>query len=107
MTAVSPEQARDFYRAAASFYRKAHWRSAGEGETIQVKCEPLEGGPWYALVLGMGGTIKGLILCDDWKSRFLLDRGPYDTIVDQLQHVTLYFGGLKDIHPDDLALVNQ
>jgi hypothetical protein len=107
MPDVTPEQARDFYRAAASFYRKAPWRSAGEGETIKVECEPLDGGPWYALVLGMGGTVKGLILCDDWKSRALLDRGPYDAIADQLQHVTVHFGDCKDIHLDDLALVDQ
>ena len=107
MAAVTPEQARDFYRAAASFYRKAPWRLAGEGETIQVECQPYEGGPWYAIVLGMGGTVKGLILCDDWKSRILLDRGPYDAIADQLQHMTVHFGDRKDIHPDDLALAQQ
>ena len=59
MAAVTPGQARDFYRAAASFYRKAPWRSAGEGETIQVECEQLEGGPWYALVWGWAGRSKG------------------------------------------------
>src|SRR3954469_13901516 len=107
MAADTPGQARDFYRAAASFYRKAPWRSAGEGETIKVECKPLEDGPWYAIVMGMGGTVKGLILCDDWKSRVLLDRGPYDAIADQLQHVTVHFGNRKDIHPDDLALAQQ
>ena len=107
MPDVTPEQARDFYRAAASFYRKAPWRAAGEDETIKVECEQLDGGPWYAMVLGMGGKVQGLILFDDWKSRVLLDRGPYDAIADQLQDITVQFGDPKDIHPDDQAVAKQ
>jgi hypothetical protein len=30
MAAVTPDQARDFYRAAASFYRQAPWHSVGQ-----------------------------------------------------------------------------
>ena len=41
MPGIEPHQVAGFYAAAASFYRKAPWRSAGEGETIKVECEPL------------------------------------------------------------------
>jgi hypothetical protein len=107
MSDVTPAQARDFFRAAASFYRQAPWRSSGGGETIKVECEQLEGGSWYAIVLGKTGTVKGLILFDDWKSRVLLGRGPSDAIADQLQDMTVHFGDRKLIHPDDLALAKQ
>ena len=36
MGAVSPDQARDFYRAAASFYRQAPWHSVGQDKPIKV-----------------------------------------------------------------------
>ena len=61
MKDVTPEQARDFYRAAASFYRQAPWRSVGGDEPIQVECEQLEGGPRFAIVLGKKGKIKRLV----------------------------------------------
>ena len=37
MNLVTPDQARDFYRAAASFYRQAPWRAVGSDEPIQVE----------------------------------------------------------------------
>jgi len=64
MSGVTTTHARDFYRAAASFYRQAPWRSVGGGEPIKVKCEPLDGGPRFAIVLGKKGKVKGLWLCD-------------------------------------------
>ena len=65
MSDVSPEHSRDFYRAAAHFYRKAPWRSIGEREIIGIHCSQLEGGPWFAVVLGKKSRLRGLILFDD------------------------------------------
>ena len=59
MNDVTPEQTRDFYRAAASFYRQSPWRSVAEAETIKVECEQLESGPWYAIVLGKKSRLRG------------------------------------------------
>jgi hypothetical protein len=94
MSDVTPAQARDFFRAA-SFYRQAPWRSTGAGETIKVKSEQLEGGPWYTIVLGKTGMVKRLILFGDWKSRVLLGRGLSDAIADRLQDMTVHFGDRK------------
>ena len=58
MGTVSAEQARDFYRAAANFYRQTPWRIVGEGETIEIRCQQLSGGPWYAVILGKMINIK-------------------------------------------------
>ena len=55
MGAVTTNQARDFYRAAASFYRQDPWRSVGEDEPIEVASEPPQGGPRFAIVLGKRG----------------------------------------------------
>jgi hypothetical protein len=38
MAVVTPDQARDFYRTASSFYRQAPWRSVGGDEPIKVAC---------------------------------------------------------------------
>jgi hypothetical protein len=62
MDGVTTEQAGDFYRAAAHFYRQSPWRSVAEGETIKVECSQLEGGPWYAIILGKKSRLRGLML---------------------------------------------
>ena len=102
MSGVTPTQARDFYRAAARFYRQAPWRSAGADEPIKVKCEQIEGGPRFAIVLGKKGKVKGLWLCDDWKTCFLVERGRYEAIAEHLRYTALHFGGRTEISPDDL-----
>jgi hypothetical protein len=100
--AVTTEQARDFYRAAARFYRQVPWRSVGSDEPIQVECQPREGGPRFAIVLGKEGKIGGLWLCDDWKTCFLFENGDYQTVADHLQYTAVHFGGRSQISPDDL-----
>ncbi len=107
MDLVTPDQARDFYRAAASFYRQAPWRAVGSDEPIQVKYEPIEGGPRFAIVLGKKGKIKGLWLCDDWKTCLLIERGDYETVADHLQYTALHFGNRTEINSDDLESVRR
>jgi hypothetical protein len=107
MSDVTPEQARDFFRAAASFSRQAPRRFASEGETSKVESQQLECGPWYAMVLGGTAKVKGLILCDDRKCRVLLDRGLYQAVADRLQDITVHFGDRKLLHPDDLAVAKR
>jgi hypothetical protein len=102
MAVVTPDQARDFYRAAASFYRQAPWRSVGGDEPIKVGCQQVEGGPRFAIILGKKGKIKGLWLCDNWKTCFLFERGQYQAIAEHLQYTALHFGTRKEISPDDL-----
>ena len=102
MAVVTPDQARDFYRAAASFYRQAPWRSVGVDEPIKVECEQVEGGPRFAVVLGKKAKTKGLWLCDDWKTCFLFERGQYPAIAEHLQYTALHFGGRRQINPNDL-----
>jgi hypothetical protein len=107
MSGVTPTQARDFYRAAASFYRQAPWRSAGADEPIKVRCEPLEGGPRFAIVLGKKGKVKGLWLCDDWKTCVLVERGRYETIAGRLRYTALHFGGRTEVSPNDFEEVRR
>lgn len=102
MAVVTPDQARDFYRAAASFYRQAPWRSVGGDEPITVECQQVEGGPQFAIVLGKKVKIKGLWLCDDWKTCVLFERGQHQAIAEHLQYTALHFGTRKEISPDDL-----
>src|SRR5947209_5503198 len=105
MKCVTLTQARDFYRAAASFYRQAPWRSAGADEPIKVKSEQIEGGSRFAIVLGRKGKVKGLWLCDDWKTCFLVERGRYEAIAEHLRYTALHFGGRTHVSPSDLEKI--
>src|SRR4051812_15790564 len=91
MSDVSLDQSRDFHRAAAHFYRKAPWRSVAEGETIQVECAQLEGGPWYAVILGKKSRLRGLVLFDDEEGRRLMERADYEVIADRLRNIAVHF----------------
>jgi hypothetical protein len=102
MNAVTTGQARDFYRAAASFYRRAPWRSAGADEPIEVECEQVGGGPRFAILLGKKGRVRGMWLCDDWKTCILIERGRYEVIADHLRFTALHFESVSRIGPDDL-----
>lgn len=107
MRGVTPTQARDFYRAAAGFYRQAPWRSVVGAEPIEVRCEPLEGGPRFAIVLGKRDKVKGLWLCDDWKTCVLVERGRYETIAGHLRYTALHFGGRTEVSPNDFEKVRR
>jgi hypothetical protein len=105
MSGVTPTQARDFDLAAASFYSQAPWRSVGGDEPIKVKCEQPVGGPRFTIVLGKSGKMKGLWLCDDWKTCFLVERGRYETIAEHFRYTALHFGDRTEISPNDLEMV--
>jgi hypothetical protein len=107
MSSVTPIQARDFYRAAATFYRQTPWRSVGGDEPIKVECEQLEGGPRFAIVLGKKGKVKGVWLCDDWKTCVLVQRGRYEAIAEHLRYTALHFGDRTEISPNDLEEVRR
>jgi hypothetical protein len=107
MSGVTPEQDRDFYRAAASFYRQSPWRSVGMDEPIKVECEQVEGGPRFAIVVGKKGKIKGLWLCDDWGTCFLFEQGEYKAVAAHLQYTALHFGGRSQIRRADLEMAQR
>jgi hypothetical protein len=107
MGTVSAEQARDFYRAAASFYRQAPWRTAGEGETIKIKCRQLDGGPWYAVILGKMIHIKGLMLFDDREGRRLMQRVNYERIAHRLRAIAVHYETADQADPEDVAAARQ
>src|SRR4051794_15499784 len=107
MSEVTPTIARDFYRAAASFYRQAPWRSVGADEPIEIKCERPEGGSRFAIVLGRKGEVKGLWLCDDWKTCVLVERGRYEAIAEHLRYTALHFGVRTEISPKELEKIGR
>jgi hypothetical protein len=107
MCSVTPDQARDFYRAAATFYRQAPWHSVGADEPIKVKCEPLEAGPRFAIVLGKKGQVKGLWLCDDWKTCLLVEQGDYRAVAEHLGYMALHFWGHTEVSPNDLEEIQR
>jgi hypothetical protein len=107
MNDITPTKARDFYRAAAKFYRQAPWRSVGGDEPIMVRCEPLDGGPRFVIVLGKKDKVKGLWLCGDWKTCVLVERGQYEIIAEHLRYTALHFGDRTEISPTDLEKIQK
>jgi tetratricopeptide (TPR) repeat protein len=84
---IEPEEVVGYYQAAAEFYRKAPWRKVADHTAIKVECKSLEGGPWYAVVMGQGGMTFGLTLYDDpnvlrrtWLSRASDEKNALETI---------------------------
>jgi hypothetical protein len=107
MSTVSPRQARDFYRAAATFYRQAPWRSVGGDEPIKIRCEQLEGSPRFAIILGKKGKVKGVWLCDDWETCFLFEQAEYRSIAEQFRYTALHFGDRTEISQSDLETTQR
>jgi hypothetical protein len=107
MASVTTEQARDFHRGAAHFYRQAPWRSVAEGETIKIECAQLAGGPWYAVILGKKSRIRGLILFDDREGRRLMEREDYEAIADVLSNISVHFEDRGQVSPDVVEAVKQ
>lgn len=62
---ITPEIAGSFYEAAAVFFQEAPWRHVGYESAIRIQCEQVQGGPWYALVMGGAGMTFGLTLYED------------------------------------------
>ncbi|WP_435016942.1 DUF7309 domain-containing protein [Tundrisphaera sp. TA3] len=67
MPGVKPEQVARLFQAAASFYRRAPWRSLGYEAVIRVECDRYESGPWFAVVMGQSGLTLGVALYEDLK----------------------------------------
>ncbi len=65
MPGVSPEQVGRFFEAAASFYRRAPWRSLGFEAVLKVECDRYQSGPWFAVIMGQSGLTLGLALYED------------------------------------------
>ena len=107
MPGIPPSQARDFFRAAASFYRQAPWRTADEGETIRVECEAVGHGPRFAVILGKRGKVKGLMLHDDWESCWLMAHEEYKEIAHQLQFVAVHYEPLSKESPEAKKMVKD
>jgi hypothetical protein len=74
MPGVTPEAVGSFFDAAALFAEQAPWLRVGE-RPIEVRCPRFESGPWYAVILGQGGMVRGLILYDTLEALQRVRRG--------------------------------
>src|SRR3954470_11667982 len=107
MPGIPPTQARDFFEAAARFYRARPWRTVDEGEAIKVSCEGVDDGPRFAMILGKRGRIKGLMLHDDWESYGLMNQRAYEEVADQLRMIAVHFQLLSRASPEARKMVQE
>jgi hypothetical protein len=100
-----------FFQAAADSYRQAPWQIVEKRQTIKVECEKYDRRPRYAAVMGQIGPIKGLLLCDDWRSRVLMEQSgdefAFDKIADQLVNLNVYYEDIKAVRPAELAAARK
>jgi tetratricopeptide (TPR) repeat protein len=62
---LSMEQIGRFYEAAAEFYRQAPWRRLGYENAVRIECPQIEGGPWFAVLMGQSGMTMGVAIYDN------------------------------------------
>jgi tetratricopeptide (TPR) repeat protein len=101
---VTPTLVGRFYEAAASFFRQAPWKKVGYESAIEVRCDRIRGGPWYAVLMGQSGLTCGLALYEDLRTlRRLLAGGQGDEANARRSVATsITFGEEWDIAAADL-----
>ena len=71
------------------------------------RCEGVGHGPWFAVILGKRGKIKGLMLHDDWESYRLMAQRAYEEIADQLRMTAVHFEPLSKASPEARKMVKD
>jgi tetratricopeptide (TPR) repeat protein len=106
---VTIEQVGRFYEAAAEFYRQAPWRRLGYENAVRIDCDQMEGGPWFAVLMGQSGLTMGVALYDDlkllkrlWSSDYSEEKNAKLTVA-----TTITFGGANEIALADLEAVER
>ncbi len=109
MPGVTVEQVREFYEAAAGFYRRAPWRSLGYEAVIQVECDRYQSGPWYAVLMGQSGLTLGLALYEDlallrrmWSGKLTEEEGARRTVA-----LTVTFDDDSSLSEGDLEAIER
>jgi hypothetical protein len=106
---VEPENLASFYRAAAEFYRLAPWKRFGEEAAIRIACDQIEGGPWYAIIIGRAGMTFGLTLYDDLETvKTLRSAGPFNgEKAEEAEALTVLFVTEREVPDADLDAVEH
>lgn len=104
MPRMTPELVASFYRAAADFYRDAPWERVGSTETIKIKCDRFESGPWYAVIIGQMGVTLGISLHEDYEALVRLRAGNEadGSHARELVATSVTYGEETETHPADL-----
>lgn len=106
---VTPDRAGQFYEAAAEFYRAAPWKSAPSDNPIRVDGPAVEGGPWYAVVMGQMGMTLGLALYNDIRllKRLLTGRMGDKKSALETEAMSLTFDPERDTSEADLLAIRE
>lgn len=106
---ITVEQLGRFYEAAAEFYRQAPWRGLGYENAVRIECEQIEGGPWFAVLMGQSGLMMGVALYDDlnllkrlWSHDLSDEKNAELTVA-----TTVTFGAAEEIALADLEAARQ
>jgi hypothetical protein len=100
---ITPEAVGSFFDAAALFYEQAPWKKVGE-RPIRVECDRLEGGPWYAVLMGQAGMTSGLALYDSLETLDGIQRSdlPPEQTAEMTAGLAVVFGEEDELSPGDV-----
>jgi hypothetical protein len=106
---VTVEQVGRVYEAAAEFYKQAPWRRLRYENAVRIECPRIEGGPWFAVLMGQSGLTMGVALYEDLN---LLKRLWAEDLSDEENAeltvaTTLTFGDADEIAPSDLEAARR
>lgn len=107
---VTPEMVGDFYEAAADFYKSRVWTSTYPETVIEVRCNELIQGGWYAVIMGQLGQEIGIIFFDDREtldSVFASDPSDPGAGAKQMHGIAFSLNEQQWMHPGDVAAVEQ
>jgi hypothetical protein len=105
---VTPDVAGSFFDAAAELFEQAPWKKTGE-RPIRVSCSRLEGGPWYAVLMGQGGMTRGLVLYDDLDTLRSIAQGgaSEQENASRTAALAVIYGGPEEMPEEDLAAATK
>lgn len=98
------EQVGGFFHAAADFYRQKPWRRIAGDSVIEVRCNEIGSGPWYAVVMGQSGMTLGLALYEDLDvlRQMLTGWSSHEENSRRTSALSVTFGEEFEIAPQDL-----
>lgn len=105
---VTPKMCASLFEAAARFFEQAPWKKIDD-RPIRVQTDQIAGGPWYAVVIGQGGSMRGLILYDTLEQLLenIESHLSAEESSQQLAALALNYGTTDDIPAADLESIQE
>jgi hypothetical protein len=107
MPGVTPGMVKSVFKSAASFYRRAPWKMAGN-DMVGVEWAGRGDVPWFAAITGRNGTTPGLLLSESPDTvKRIMQGNLSDKKARSASALAVLFGPRKLMIETDLEMVKQ